>query len=333
MTDAVVDKDSLLRAMDSFAGTRVLVIGDLMLDRFIWGKVTRISPEAPVPVVLVSRESIMLGGAANVANNLAAMGADCLVAGILGDDDAGAEFRKELQSRGIDGSGVVSDAGRPTIQKTRVVAHSQQVVRVDKELADGLDPGVEKRLMAFIEENCASLGAMIISDYAKGVITPALVDTLTGRSIDLGIPLIVDPKKKDLTYYSGCTYITPNAKEAAESSGVDIVDPDSLELAGRKIMEAASCKGVLITQGEEGMTLVREGSGPFHVDTIAREVYDVTGAGDTVISTYSLAMAAGLTEEEAVVLANMAAGKVVEKVGTAVVTPDELREQIDTKCE
>ena len=139
MTDTAVDKDSLLGALDSFAGTRVLVIGDLMLDRFIWGKVSRISPEAPVPVVLVNRESIMLGGGANVANNLAAMGADCLVAGTLGDDDAGAEFRKELVSRGIDGSGVVADAGRPTIQKTRVVAHSQQVVRVDKERADGLD--------------------------------------------------------------------------------------------------------------------------------------------------------------------------------------------------
>jgi D-beta-D-heptose 7-phosphate kinase/D-beta-D-heptose 1-phosphate adenosyltransferase len=332
MSDKAIDRDSLLGAMDSFAGTRVLVVGDLMLDRFIWGKVSRISPEAPVPVVLVERESIMLGGAANVANNLAAMGADCLLAGTLGDDDAGAEFRKEMESRGIDGAGVVADASRPTIQKTRVVAHSQQVVRVDKELADGLDPGVERWLIAFIDEHSASLGAMIISDYAKGVITPALVDTISGRSIELGIPLIVDPKRKDMTFYSGCTYITPNAKEASESSGVDIVDPDSLELAGRKIMEAASCKGVLITQGEEGMTLVREAGEPFHVDTIAREVYDVTGAGDTVISTYSLALAAGLTEEEAVMLANMAAGKVVEKVGTAVVTPDELREQIDDEC-
>ena len=173
---------------------------------------------------------------------------------------------------------------------------------------------------------------MIISDYAKGVVTPAVVDVLSTRSIELGIPLVVDPKKKDMSYYSGCTYITPNAKEAAESSGVEIVDADSLELAGRMIMESASCQGVLITQGEGGMTLVRSNAGPFHVDTIAREVFDVTGAGDTVISTYSLALAAGLSEEEAVVLANMAGGRVVEKVGTAVVTADELKEQMQEEC-
>ncbi len=172
------------------------------------------------------------------------------------------------------------------------------------------------------------VGAVIISDYAKGVVTSALLEALTSSCIEKGVPLIVDPKKKDLTFYSGCTFITPNMKEAAEFSGVDIIDEDSLELAGRKIMDDASCKGVLITQGEDGMTLIREDSEPYHIASHAREVYDVTGAGDTVISTFSLALAAGLSEGDAVVLANIAAGMVVEKVGTAVVTMDELREEM-----
>jgi D-beta-D-heptose 7-phosphate kinase/D-beta-D-heptose 1-phosphate adenosyltransferase len=329
MTDAQPDKGRLLEALDRFAGTRVMVLGDLMLDRFIWGKVSRISPEAPVPVVLVDRDSIMLGGAANVANNLRAMGAEPFLVGAVGDDEAAGEFRAELAGKGINAGGVVGDPFRPTIQKTRVVAHSQQVVRVDRETPGDLGGSTEKALMDVIEAHGDSMGAMIISDYAKGAVTRALMDALAGKSIDKGIPLIVDPKKKDLSFYQGCTYITPNVNEAAQSSGVDIIDADSLELAGRKIMADLSCEGILVTQGEGGMTLLPMEGEPYHVASQAREVYDVTGAGDTVISTFSLGLAVGLPVREAVFLANAAAGLAVEKVGTAIVTVDELREAIE----
>jgi D-beta-D-heptose 7-phosphate kinase/D-beta-D-heptose 1-phosphate adenosyltransferase len=323
-----MDKAKLLSTIDRFGESRVLVIGDLMLDRFIWGKVSRISPEAPVPVVLIERESIMLGGAANVGNNLAALGGKCTLLGTLGDDEAAQEFRGELLSRGIEGGGIVVDRDRPTIQKTRVVAHSQQVVRVDKEEKGDLSDAAIGELLEIMDASADSADAIIISDYAKGVVTERLMDAASRKAIDRGIPLVVDPKRSDVSFYQGATYITPNMKEAAEISGVEMVDACSIELAGKLIMGAGSFGGVLITQGEDGMTLIREKGEPYHVPSVAIKVYDVTGAGDTVISAFALALSGGLEDVEAVFLANLAAGLVVQKVGTAVVTPDELKARV-----
>lgn len=312
-----------------FAGTRILVVGDIILDHFLWGTVSRISPEAPVPVVNVQREDLLLGGSANVLRNIVSLGGSGGLCGLIGDDAMGRRIVALVEEMGAASTGMVRGP-RPTTVKTRVVAQGQQVVRVDRE-----ETGVPERptldaLLAFLEAHLHEFDAVLVSDYAKGVVNEELMtrlhrllDTIRARD-GRPVPLIVDPKPVNLQYFTGATVITPNHHEAARMAGVRIEDERSLLAAARHIRDDLDCEAVLITRGEAGMALL-EGDGPLvTIPTMAKEVYDVTGAGDTVAATLALGLAAGGSMREAAVLANHAAGIVVGKVGTASVSAAEL---------
>jgi len=306
-----------------FSGKRILVLGDMMLDEFIWGKVRRISPEAPVPVVEVSRESYHLGGAGNVAANLSALGASPVPVGLVGDDYAAARLSKLLGDQGIEPSGLVSEAGRPTTVKTRIVAHNQQIVRADRENKTPLSEERNTALLAAFVKWLPSCAAVIVSDYDKGVVNRQLLSRALPAAQDAGIPVLLDPKVYQADYYRPVTLITPNQREAELITGISIDNDGQLEAAGRQLLERFQCPYALITRGEEGMSLFSQ-SGSHHLPTFAREVFDVSGAGDTVIATLALALAAGAMMEEAAILANHAAGLVVGKIGTATISRTEL---------
>lgn len=310
--------------MAAFPTVRITVVGDLILDSFIWGRVQRISPEAPVPVVEVVRETECLGGAANVARNLAALGAQPILVGVVGPDAAGRRFLELLDEGGIDGGGVVIDESRRTTSKSRIIAHHQQVCRFDREDRD--PPSVERldEVRHRTLDSLPSVRGMIISDYAKGMISRPLTEPLIERCRQEGIVVAADPKVRNLSLYAGVDVITPNKHEAELASGVDIVNDETLGLAARIVQERSRSKQVLITRGDEGMSLL-DGDLLHDFPAVAREVFDVTGAGDTVIATFTLALAAGATAEEAAFLSNHAAGVVVGKLGTATLTGDELR--------
>lgn len=315
------------KIINKFSAKKVLVIGDLILDHYIWGKVSRISPEAPVPVVDVTKESFMLGGAANVAHNVVALGAKASVIGLRGDDMAGDGLVRMLSDKGVDCDGVmVSD--RPTTVKTRVIAHSQQVVRFDREDRAYVDGEMLRKLLSRIKAEISGFDAIIISDYKKGMVTPELIRGIVrcgrGRHSS-GTFIAVDPKMGHFDYYKGVSLITPNVMEASDGAGIEITDEKSLLEAGNGLLKRLGCKVVLITRGEQGMSVFERNS-VMHIPTVARKVYDVTGAGDTVISAYTLACASGATMEEAAVIANHAAGIVVGEVGTAVATPKQIME-------
>ncbi len=314
----------LLSVIRNFKGKRVLVVGDLILDRFLWGRVDRISPEAPVPVVEVSEESIMPGGAANVACNIAALGGRATVVGALGDDHA-AELLQELMcDHGIKCIDVRDD--RPTTQKTRVIAQHQQVVRFDQEDRTPLGGAALKELLKAVRDEAGKYDAIVVSDYKKGVVSRKLVDALLS-SARRGATVMADPKVGNFHLYRGVTLITPNLKEATEASRVEVIDHDTLIEAGQTLMRKFSLPSVLITRGEAGMSLFEKKT-VTHIPTLAKKVYDVTGAGDTVIATLALARASGATMGEAAVIANHAAGIVVAEVGTAVATSEAVRESI-----
>ena len=309
--------------ISSFAGKRILVLGDIMLDEFIWGKVRRISPEAPVPVVEVARESYHLGGAGNVAANISALGATPIPVGLVGDDYAAARLSKLLTDQGIEPSGLVSESGRPTTVKTRIVAHNQQIVRADRENKTPLTDERNRELLDAFVRWLSSCAAVIVSDYDKGVVNRKLLSQALPAAQSAGIPVLLDPKVYQADYYHPITLITPNQREAELITGTTIDNDSQLEEAGRKLLEKFECPYALITRGEEGMSLFsREGS--HHLPTFAREVFDVSGAGDTVIATLALALAAGATMEESAILANHAAGLVVGKVGTATLSRTKL---------
>jgi len=306
-----------------FAGKRIVVLGDVMLDEFIWGRVRRISPEAPVPVVEVDRQTLALGGAGNVASNLVALGASAIPIGVVGSDADAERLRSAFRDVGVNVEGLVVDADRPTTSKTRVIAHSQQVVRADRESRAPIKPEIEKRLLDIFRSELAAADAIVVSDYGKGLLTPALLSGALTAARERGLTVCLDPKMRNFAHYQPVTVITPNNQEAAEAAGIAIEDEESLTEAGRKLLASIECRAVLVTRGEEGMTLFTK-DGVSHIPTVAREVYDVTGAGDTVIATLALAIASGASLEEAAVLANHAAGVVVAKVGTASVTREEL---------
>ena len=305
-------------------GVVVGVVGDLMLDRFVWGKVSRISPEAPVPVVTIEREDNHLGGAANVARNLSSLGGSPLLLGIVGADEAGSTLRRALGERGLSAEAVVSDSSRRTTVKTRIIAHSQQVVRADWESTDDISGEVEARTIALLEEVVLRSKAVVLSDYSKGALTPKVIQRAIAASKDRGVPILVDPKVHRYRLYRGVTLVTPNLNEAARFTGIDVRAEGDLELAAGKILEELECEAVLITRGEQGMSLYERGRPALHIAAAAREVFDVTGAGDTVIATAALAMACGESLPRAAELANRAAGIVVGKLGTATVLPEEL---------
>jgi D-beta-D-heptose 7-phosphate kinase/D-beta-D-heptose 1-phosphate adenosyltransferase len=317
----------LLQLVTAFRSARVLVVGDLMLDHFIWGDVRRISPEAPVPVVQVTRESMHPGGAGNVVANLAALGARPRVVGWVGKDGAGTTIRRLLAGLGADTDGVLVTADAASIEKTRIIAHHQQVVRLDREPSR---PGerVEREVVRRVERELARAQAVIVSDYGKGTIHRALLDLLAERRDRDGFLYLIDPKQPNFPHYRHATLVKPNESETAAATGLAIDGAEALEKAACVLLERWQSDAVLISRGEHGMSLCRTGAAPRHFPTAAREVFDVTGAGDTVLAIAALALASGGTLEEAAWLANVGAGVVVGKVGTATLEPAELADAV-----
>jgi len=308
-----------------FSHIKALVIGDLMLDHFLWGSVSRISPEAPVPVVDVSRETEMPGGAGNVAINMAALGAEVYVVGVVGQDRGAERLFSLLQRYPIHLEGILKASDRPTIVKTRIIAHHQQVVRVDRESRSELSAETRRQLWAQVEALLPRVDAVILSDYGKGVIHPSLIHALVPVARKRSLPVTVDPKIENFSHYRRVTCVTPNLQEAMAGGHVQRVTSEKeIERLGQQILSKLAAESVLITRGEKGMSLFEKKKAPVHIPTRAREVFDVTGAGDTVISTLTLALAAGAPLRTAAELANYAAGIVVGKLGTAVVSPNEL---------
>ncbi len=314
--------------VESFRQKRVLVIGDVILDRYLWGNATRVSPEAPVLVVDVEKEELRLGGAANVAQNVRALGALPMLIGVVGSDAAAQDLRRELHVRQIDSDGgLVPDPARRTTLKTRIIAHHQQVLRADEESRETLSPAVAEELWRRVERSLGSASAVLISDYGKGVISPSLLDRLLPELRRRGIPSAVDPKEEHFQRYRNVSVITPNLAEASQAWGRKIRSQEDLLEAGFALMKKLEAESVLITRGEDGMSLfTREGHAYF--PTRARRVFDVTGAGDTVVATIATALAAGTPLPEACVLANHAAGLVVAELGTAVATASMLLESL-----
>ena len=325
-------KISRARALlEAMRGRRVVVVGDVMLDAFLWGRVARVSPEAPVPIVEIQKETFHAGGAANVAANVRSLGGSVSLAGVVGQDSAGARLREELQAAGIQASLAASDSGRPTTLKTRILAHHQQVVRADREEAGEIPRGLEADLLRRIALDLEGAAALVVSDYDKGVVTRRVMRALRAAARKSKLPLLVDPKVPHFGLYHGVSLVTPNQLEAESATGIRIRSQADVEAAGARIMSRLRCGAVLITRGEHGMSLFERGSRPNHLPAAAREVFDVTGAGDTVIATLALAVAAGATLVEAAALANLAAGVVVAKLGTATASPEAILSALGAK--
>ncbi len=323
-----MDKKILLGRLEQFKSAHILVVGDIILDRFIWGKVSRISPEAPVPVVDINHESIMLGGAANVLNNIISLGGKASICGAVGDDEMGRRIIHELRLKNINTDGIIVDSCRPTTVKTRVIAHNQQVVRFDRESKGDIACASEDIILGYLKAHYHSFSGIIISDYAKGVVTKKLVSGIVRMANGRKTPVAVDPKVGHFDYYKNVSVVTPNNLEASQAAGFEITDDASLAAAGKKLIERLKSDAVLITRGEYGMSLFQNGGKPAHIPTVAKEVYDVTGAGDTVIAVLMLALSTGADMREAAVIANHAAGIVVGEVGTATVGLDNLKKTI-----
>ena len=320
------------------AKTRILVLGDVMLDHFIWGSVSRISPEAPVPVVDFSRESYMPGGAANVARNLSALKATADLLSAVGDDPAGKQLKKLLAEQHVGCDGLVALNSRPTSIKTRIVAHQQQVVRVDRESKQQLDAKDVQPILSSLRKEMDRADAVIVGDYGKGVVTQALLEGVKTLCRERGVWLSVDPKPVHHLNLAALSLITPNRKEAFELANISDItrqanplEDKNLMLVAERLLKELRPALLLITLGDQGMLLCQRGQKPFHIPTVAREVFDVSGAGDTVIASFTLAIAAGASPIEAAILSNHAAGVVVGKVGTATVTPEELLSSFETE--
>lgn len=316
----MVNKVKLTKILDRFKDIKIAVIGDMMLDDYIIGSVDRISPEAPVPVVNVKSEKFVLGGAANVVNNLATLGAKTFSFGIIGNDFNGERLTNEFKIKDINTSGIVKAEDRPTIVKRRIIAHNQQLLRLDWEDRKDLARTQEEMLLGNIRAKIKEIDAIILSDYDKGVLTKRVVEEVISLARENGIIVTVDPKPKNATNYVGATSMTPNRKEAMECMGVDRIE--DVESFGRELKEKLNLTNLLLTRSEEGMSLFQEDVE--NIPTFAKEVYDVTGAGDTVISVFTLAAAAGASWHEAAKIANTAAGVVVGRMGTSTVTKEEI---------
>jgi rfaE bifunctional protein kinase chain/domain len=316
------------QVIEGFSKTNILVFGDVMMDRFIWGNVSRISPEAPVPVVKVERETFLLGGAANVVHNIHALGGNVSLCGVVGDDEMGRRIIRDLKKIGIGTQGLFVDPGRQTTVKTRIIAHHQQVVRIDRETADAIQPSTLQALSGFLRRKLEGFDGVILSDYEKGLLTGPLIRSTIRRARKAKKFILVDPKLRNFFFYRDANMVTPNTVEASSASGVPISDISSLRKAGRLLMKRLRCDALVITRGEEGMAIFEPHQEPFLVPTVAKEVYDVTGAGDTVIGTMALALATGASVKTAASLANEAAGIVVGKMGTATVSRQELIQAI-----
>lgn len=323
---------TLLSKLNDFKNRKLLVIGDFMLDTYIYGTVDRISPEAPVPVVAVTGEESMPGGAGNVAHSLVSLKANAVIAGVCGKDANGNKLRQMLEELGIDTGGLVYEPRRPTTTKTRITGANQQMIRIDREQSAPLKDETRRQLYDRIEALLPNCDGVVISDYAKGVIDKALMEHAAASTQKYGKFLLVDPKISDFSQYPGATMIKPNKKEAIEASGIKITDETSLFKAGAALLEKSDSRYIVITNGGEGMALFERGQAPliFPV-TNPRRVYDVSGAGDTVLSTIAAAMATGLTVNQSLELANIAGSIVVGKPGTAQVTLEEITAELSVK--
>jgi D-beta-D-heptose 7-phosphate kinase/D-beta-D-heptose 1-phosphate adenosyltransferase len=321
----------LRRFIPAFAGKRIIILGDLMLDRYLAGDVERISPEAPVPVLTVQSERDVPGGAANVVACLHALGAEAVPCGLIGSDEDGAKLEGHFRALGLGIDALVKDALRPTTKKTRVIAGRQQIVRIDHEDKSHCSPEIVEGVIGAFESifcGSAPCDGVIISDYGKGLLQPRLIEYVIERCRETKIPLAVDPKLEFFKSYRGVTLITPNTKEASESAGIPIRDTASLLAAGTAICAAIDPEILLITRSEHGMALFPRGQGPMEIPTRAREVFDVTGAGDMVIAAATLALVSGANAHEAACIANIAAGLEVQKLGCQTVSPAELMDAL-----
>lgn len=322
-----IERARIEAILRSLKGGRVAVVGDAMLDVFVFGQVTRISPEAPVPVVRVTQETERLGGAANVALNVKSLGGRVALIGVVGDDLAGMRLAQAARERGVDAR-LVSVPGRPTTVKTRIMAQQQQMVRTDREVTGPIEASVAAKLLALSSRVLKKGSALIVSDYQKGVVTRVFMRALIALARRRGVRVLVDPKVRDIGFFKGAFLVTPNQKEAEQISGITIRTDGDAERAVHRVALLAGTQGALVTRGEEGMSLgLRVGSrfSYWHVSSTAREVFDVTGAGDTAIATLALALVAGALPHEAMVLSNLAAGVAVGKLGTSSVTVAEIR--------
>ena len=325
------NRDALSKYVDGLSDTKVVVVGDILMDEYVWGDVSRISPEAPVPVVEIKQETKMLGGAANVVNNIASLGGTPILCGVIGEDQTGREIVDTMLQQGLRTDGIIREPGRPTSIKTRVVAHNQQVVRFDREVRKRLQDESIKRILDFVREIEGDYEAVIVTDYGKGVISAELMEGLRKFLSDSRTLIAVDPKTGNFEFYHGVDVITPNHHEAAAFCRMEIVDEESLVQAGRHMLNELNCRSVLITQGKDGMTLFERNGEISHIPTVARKVFDVTGAGDTVISALCLGLASGMDLKSAAMIANFAAGIVVGEVGTSTVGVEALKKAISSR--
>lgn len=312
-------------SLDKFKGKRIFIVGDVMLDKYIWGDVERISPEAPVQVVSVNKESYVPGGAANVANNVASLGGEAILVGIAGDDEGQRILNKELKKRNIKTHLIIDD--RPTIQKVRIVAQNQQLIRVDYEDKKYIEEHVEDKVVDILRKE-GDLQVIIISDYIKGMVTENLVRMITEYAKSKKIPVIVDPKPKHLEYYKNIDVMTPNLKEAFEMSQIEGKSDKDIEIMGKYLYERTGAN-VLLTRGKDGMSLIRRDGETFHIPTKAKEVFDVSGAGDTVVAALALSIASQDDLKISSIIANHAAGVVVGKVGTSTANIDEIKRSLE----
>jgi len=322
-------KQRLLNLLEQFKNKKILVVGDIMLDKYIWGEVSRISPEAPVQVVHVSKETYSPGGASNVASNAAALNGKVFMVGIAGDDEAKNILLDELKKRSINTEGILIDDGKPTTQKVRIVGRSQQLLRVDYEKKDHVHKNIERSMIIFLEKIIKNVDIVVISDYAKGVITQEISDKIVQIAKNHNKAVIVDPKPKHMNFYSNVTLITPNNAEASEMTDIEDDNDESVLEMGNKILKYLNAN-VLITRGEKGMSLFEKDGKITHIPAKAKEVYSLIGAGDTVVATIALAIASGADLEEAATLANIAAGIKVGKIGTASVSIEEIKKEIES---
>lgn len=319
-----IDRPLLERFLLRLPTLRTLVVGDLMLDEYLWGKTERISPEAPVAIVDVSRDDLRLGGAGNVINNLATLGCQVAVLSVVGDDADGHKLAERLAAKGIASPGIIFEPGRLTTRKTRILAGHQQVLRIDREIRAPISPASEEQLLASACAAVAACDLLLLSDYRKGVLTDRMTMALIAMANQLRVPVVVDPKGENYRKYRGATLLTPNRKEAQLATGIEISDSTSLEAAGKALCASLALNALLITRSEEGMSLFYPDGRHLPLPTVAREVFDVSGAGDTVLALIGVGLAAGLEVAQAAQIANLGAGIVVGKLGTSTVTTDEL---------
>ena len=320
-------KNKLLKVLESFKGKKILVIGDIMLDKYIWGDVSRISPEAPVQVVNVLRETFEAGGAANVASNIAALNGKAFMVGITGNDESRNILLGDLRKKKIDISGIFLDKDKLTTQKVRIIGKSQQLLRVDYENKEHIHSNIEHSIIDFLEKNVKNVDVVVISDYAKGVITQEIGNKAVESAKKYNKPIIVDPKPKHKDFYLNVTLITPNNAEASEMSEIEDGSDEAAIEVGNRLMKSLSTN-VLITRGEKGMSLFERNGNITNIPAKAREVYSLIGAGDTVVATIALALASGADFKESSILSNIAAGIKVGKIGTSSVSVEEIKREI-----